>query len=111
MDSKVVSMSETILVEPADGRRREFALWCLAQDPPIPSASATGSAVPVELFASVPDELLDGARIDGHPFRPVRDGYEPHGDGYEPHRVPEPVEGPEKPAQTRRKPSRKGTSK
>lgn len=71
-----------IMVEPADASRRDFARWCLAQEPRIETASARGFLVPIVLFAGVPDELLDGARIDGHVFRPVIEGLSPEGDGY-----------------------------
>jgi hypothetical protein len=71
-----------VLVEPADEHRPGFARWCLAQDPPIMTVSATGSEVPADLFKAVPDELLDGAYVDGHLFRPVVEGKSPEGDGY-----------------------------
>jgi hypothetical protein len=71
-----------ILIEPAPANRSAFARWCLAQNPPIPTATATGSRVPTDLFQAVPDELLAEARIDGHVFRPVVAGKEPQGDGY-----------------------------
>jgi len=71
-----------ILIAPAAAQRQAFALWCLAQDPPIPTATAFGSNVPTGLFGSVPDEILDGALIDGHVFRPVVEGFEPDGLGY-----------------------------
>lgn len=75
-------MTYLILVEPADEQRQGFARWCLAQDPPIMTASATGSEVPADLFVDIPDELLDGAYVDGHVFRPVVEGKSPSGDGY-----------------------------
>lgn len=77
-------MTYLVLVEPADEHRRGFARWCLAQDPPIMTASASGSEVPADLFATIPDELLDGAHIDGRVFRPVVEGMAPLGDGYQP---------------------------
>lgn len=75
-------MTYLILVEPADEQRQGFARWCLAQDPPIMTASATGSEVPADLFVDIPDELLNGAYVDGHVFRPVVEGKLPDGDGY-----------------------------
>lgn len=81
------TMSDTVYVEPAREHRQAFARWCLAQNPPIMTASATGSEVPRELFNLVPDEILDGALIEGRVFRPVIEGLEPHGTGY----APEPV--------------------
>jgi hypothetical protein len=82
-----------ILIEPASAQRAAFARWCLAQNPPIPTATATGSRVPAELFLAVPDELLAESRIDGHVFRPVLEGKAPEGDGYKPEAA-EPVEKP-----------------
>ncbi len=75
-------MTYLVQVEPADEHRQGFAQWCLAQSPPIMTASATSSEVPVSLFSSIPDELLHGAYIDGHLFRPVVEGKAPDGDGY-----------------------------
>ena len=75
-------MTYLVLVEPADEHRQGFARWCLAQDPPIMTASASGSEVDADLFAKIPDELLDGAYIDGHVFRSVIEGFGPLGDGY-----------------------------
>lgn len=86
------------------------------------TASATGSEVPADLFASVPDALLDGAHVDGHVFRPVIEGKLPDGDGYraEPVNVPvndgpkpEPLDVPKTPARRTRRSStvQKGSSK
>lgn len=71
-----------ILIEPAQAARQGFARWALSQEPRIETASARGFLVPIELFAGIPDELLDGSRIDGHVFRPVIEGLSPEGDGY-----------------------------
>jgi hypothetical protein len=77
-----------VLVEPADEHRQGFARWCLAQDPPIMTASSSGSEVPADLFATIPDELLDGARVDGTVFRPVVEGFAPGpGDTYTPEQI------------------------
>lgn len=46
------------------------------------TASASGSEVPSELFADIPDEVLFGSYVDGHLFRPVLEGLAPSGDGY-----------------------------
>lgn len=99
-----------ILVEPAPEHRRAFARWCLAQTPQIPTATASGSSVPVALFGDVPDEILDGSRIDGHRFRPVVEGLTPDGDGYRTADVvpvvdsarPEPVKTPTRRHNTRK---------
>jgi hypothetical protein len=55
-------------IEAADPHRRDFARWCLAQDPPIQTASSTGSNVPVDLYPSVPVEFLQGAYVDGYRY-------------------------------------------
>lgn len=83
-------MPYQILVEPAHENRSAFARWCLAQNPPIMTVSSHGSQVPADLFAAIPGELLDGARVDGHVYRHVIEGFEPDGDGYKP--VPVPVD-------------------
>lgn len=54
-----------VYIEPAREHRRAFARWCLEQTPKIQAASATGSNVPVDLYPSVPLDLLDGAYVDG----------------------------------------------
>lgn len=73
---------ELIYIEPAPEQRAAFARWCLEQTPPIPTATAFGSNVPVGLFGAVPEAVLAGAKIDGHMYRPVIEGFEPDGDGY-----------------------------
>lgn len=57
-----------IYIEPAREHRRAFARWCLDQTPKIQVASATGSNVPVDLYPSVPLELLEGAYVDGYRY-------------------------------------------
>lgn len=52
-------------IVPAPEHRRDFARWCLAQNPRIETASANGSDVPIDLYPSVPVELLEGAYVDG----------------------------------------------
>jgi hypothetical protein len=102
-----------VLVEPADEHRQGFARWCLAQDPPIMTASSSGSEVPADLFATIPDELLDGARVDGTVFRPVIEGFGPgSGDTYAPEQ-PGPAAQPKPRARKtadRRRTARKGTA-
>lgn len=79
-------MTYLVLVEPADERRRAFARWCLAQNPPIMTASSTGSEIPADLFTTMPEELLEGAYVDGHIYRHVADEA--------PDPAPEPVKAP-----------------
>lgn len=107
-------MTYLVLVEPADEQRQGFARWCLAQDPPIMTASSSGSEVPADLFTAIPDELLNGAYVDGHIFRPVVEGQVPLGDGYQPD-VPlvdrtVPGRAPAKKTAARRRSTRKGSS-
>lgn len=59
---------EPVFIEPSEGNRRGFARWCLDQVPPIQTAGSTGSLVPLDLYPSVPPELLDGAYVDGFPY-------------------------------------------
>lgn len=58
-------MSDMIYVEPAHEARPAFAMWGLAQTPPLQTASATGWNVPLSLYPDVPSELLAGAFVDG----------------------------------------------
>lgn len=59
-------MTEYVHVEPGYAQRPAFASWGLSQDPPLQTASASGWDVPVELYPSVPPELLEGAYVDGY---------------------------------------------
>lgn len=61
-----------------------LARWLLDRDPDIRTAGVGGFVVPAALFVEVPAEFLEGARIDGHMFRPALAGFEPHGLGYRP---------------------------
>lgn len=58
-------VTDPILIEPDWPHRPAFAAWGLAQDPPIQTATATGWLIPVDLYSSVPAELLNGAYVDG----------------------------------------------
>lgn len=59
-------MTDFIYVEPAHAQRPAFALWCLSQTPKIMTSSATGFDVPLDLYPTIPTELLDGAYVDGY---------------------------------------------
>lgn len=59
-------VSDLIMIEPDGPQRPAFAAWGLAQDPPLQTATASGWNVPVELYPSVPPELLEGAYVDGY---------------------------------------------
>lgn len=99
-------MTYLVLVEPAHGQRRDFARWCLAQDPQIQTASHTGFEVPSDLFVNMPEALLVGARIDGQPYRHVVEDSSPVAvpvdDGASPEQLTENRVGPA-PRRTRRK--------
>lgn len=84
-------MTYLVHVEPADDQRRDFARWCLAQDPQIMTVSASGFNVPSGLFVDVPEELLRGAYIDGRLYRHV------------PEEVVAPVDVPQAPVRRSRK--------
>lgn len=60
-------MDGFIHVEPAHEQRPAFALWGLDQFPPLGTASAQGWDVPLDLYVSIPPELLAGAYVDGYP--------------------------------------------
>ncbi|UJV42980.1 hypothetical protein [Streptomyces sp. AMCC400023] len=55
----------TIRVQPAARRRREFAVWATAQSPKVRTVAPNTFAVPADLFLDLPDELLTGSLIDG----------------------------------------------
>lgn len=61
-------MTSFIYIEPAHEHRPAFAAWGLAQERPLQTATATGWDVPVDLYPSVPVELLEGAYVDGYPY-------------------------------------------
>lgn len=61
-------MSDMIHIEPAHEQRPAFAAWGLAQTPALQTASATGWDIPLDLYPSVPTELLAGAYVDGFPY-------------------------------------------
>lgn len=70
-------MTETLYIEPAHEHRPGFALWGLAQKPVIQTASATGWDVPLDLYPSVPSELLEGAYVDGYLYDVAKPQPEP----------------------------------
>jgi hypothetical protein len=61
-----------------------LARWLVDHDPDIRTTGVGGFVVSAGLFVEVPAEFLEGARIDGHMFRPALAGFEPHGLGYRP---------------------------
>jgi hypothetical protein len=61
-------MTEFITVEPAHEQRGPFAVWAISQTPPLQTSSSTGFDVPVDLYPTVPVELLAGAYVDGYRY-------------------------------------------
>jgi hypothetical protein len=101
-------------VVPAASQRAAFATWAISQDPPLNTNGHESFGVPLKLLPDVPEDVLDGALIDGHPYRAVLDGFEPDGDGYKPVDVPvedgakpEPLKTPDAP----KAPARKTTAR
>lgn len=63
-----------IKVQPARELRVDFARWAVAQSPKVRTCSTMDFAVPPALFTHMPEELLTGSVVDGHPYRsPVED--------------------------------------
>jgi hypothetical protein len=56
-----------IKVRPAPGIERECALWAIAYGVRLVSHSEFG--VPDALYTDMPEELLIGSVVDGHPYR------------------------------------------
>lgn len=65
---KGMTVTVYVHIEPGDTQRRAFARWCLAQEPRIETASASGSDVPLDLYPTIPPDLLEGAYVDGYPY-------------------------------------------
>ncbi|MEU2264936.1 hypothetical protein ABZ568_00480 [Streptomyces olindensis] len=58
-----------IRVQPARERRVDFAQWAIEQTPMVRTCSHIEYAVPPGLFTHMPEELLIGSLVDGHPYR------------------------------------------
>lgn len=58
----------TIRVKPAAGLRVAFAKWAIAQTPKVDKCSHVEFCVPPHLFTHMPEELLIGSLVDGHPY-------------------------------------------
>lgn len=61
-------MSHMINVQPAPGLLRQFAQWAVEQHPKIRTSGPAEFAVPADLFAVAPEEVLIGALVDGHRY-------------------------------------------
>lgn len=73
---------DVITIEPAPAQRSAFAMWCLAQEPPLSFTGPDAADVPIDLYPTVPTELLIGAYVDGYRYRHVIEGLVPDGRGY-----------------------------
>ncbi|MDX3067086.1 hypothetical protein PV518_33765 [Streptomyces sp. ND04-05B] len=63
-----------ITVQPVSTLRVEFAKWAVQQTPKVRTCSPHAFAVPPHLFTHMPEELLVGSTVDGHPYRsPLED--------------------------------------
>lgn len=61
-------MRDMIRIEPAAERRQGFAAWAVAQIPKVRTVGPNTFAVPAGLFADAPEDILIGARVDGHRY-------------------------------------------
>ncbi|MGW4731830.1 hypothetical protein ACWEQC_22150 [Streptomyces shenzhenensis] len=68
-------MIEIIRVQPARHLRVQFARWAVAQRPKVRTVSESAFGVPPRLFTHMPEDLLRGSLVDGHPYVAV--DYEP----------------------------------
>lgn len=58
-------MNDFLTVEPAPELASRFAVWCLGRDVQVQTVSGGGFLVPLDWYADIPAELLDGAYVDG----------------------------------------------
>jgi hypothetical protein len=59
---------DMIRVRPLPASRIDFARWAVAQVPKLRTINPYEFAVPPEVFAGMPEDLLIGATVDGHPY-------------------------------------------
>lgn len=58
----------TIRVKPAAHLQTAFAKWAVTQTPKINTCSHVEFCVPPDAFTHMPEELLIGSLVDGHPY-------------------------------------------
>lgn len=107
-------MTDVVHIEPADDQRRAFARWALSQTPKLQTSSSTGTDVPVDLYPSVPAELLEGAFVDGFRYGAEDVRQVPAGDAGKAASVSGdtgPTQGPQEAPQRARKTPRKRASR
>jgi hypothetical protein len=61
-------VSELIRIQPARHLRVPFARWAVAQEPKLRTISPEAFAVPAHVFTDMPEELLRGSLVNGHPY-------------------------------------------
>lgn len=71
-----MSLLSLITVQPRPEQRRAFARWAVAQVPKVRTVGPSSFGVPPHLYTDMPEALLRGALVDGHPYRSP-DDYEP----------------------------------
>lgn len=75
-------MTNVIRVRPRRDLRQDFARWAVAQHPKVRTVGADTFGVPPHLFTDMPEALLLGARVDGHPYvSPLEEATAPAGAG------------------------------
>lgn len=62
---------DLIRVQPARHLRQAFARWAVQQRPKLRTVSEAAFGVPPRLYTDMPEHLLIGALVDGHPYVPV----------------------------------------
>ena len=70
-------MTNFIHVRPRRELRVAFARWAVAQQPKVRTVTAEAFAVPARLFTDMPEDLLRGSLVDGHPYVSPLDHEEP----------------------------------
>ncbi|MGF0163063.1 hypothetical protein ACQRET_03335 [Streptomyces koyangensis] len=66
-------MNPLITVQPRPEQRRPFARWAVAQVPKVRTVGPSSFGVPPHLYTDMPEALLRGALVDGHPYRSPAD--------------------------------------
>lgn len=61
-------MRNMIEIRPTPEQLRPFAVWAVAQTPKLRTIGTNLFAVPADLFADIPEDLLIGSRVDGHRY-------------------------------------------
>ncbi|PKA32839.1 hypothetical protein SM8_032240 [Streptomyces sp. SM8] len=62
-------MNPLITVQPCPEQRQALARWAVAQVPKVRTVGPSSFGVPPHLYTDMPEALLRGALVDGHPYR------------------------------------------